>query len=434
MNVSVPLFRRQSVLLAAVLLGGVVLGVGLTTVWDRDPAAADPSDPRGEVAHAEGTDADGPLRIGKAAQQHAGMRVIKVTRSRLPVTVEATGVVAPVPSRVAHLRPIAQGVIDRIDVGVGDRVRAGQPLVQYDNIALGRLIGEYRSARAALRQTEADLQVRRRYFERAEQLIEIEAIAQQTLELRRAEYENAQAAVASAHAQVAQVEEQIHRFGLTDADLAKAVPQYPNESGQSDALHREASHTLIRAPFDGIVTAYDVAVGEMVEPQRELLTITDLSTVWVLADVYEEDLGRVGTGAETAIRTQAYPDRTFIGQLTYISDVIEPSTRTARVRSVLKNPDGALKQDMFVTVSIPTIEAREALAVPVSAVQQIDGQSVVFAQTGSTSFQRRDVRLGVTAADRVEILAGLQPGERIVSEGSLYLKAALLQERIGTER
>ena len=285
---------------------------------------------------------------------------------------------------------------------------------------------------AARRQAEANLEVRRRSFERAEQLIGLEAIAQQTLDLRRSEFEQARATLMSAQAEVSRIEERIHRFGLTDDDLREVAP--PGAAGElRDAAerHREASLNVLRAPFDGVVTEYGVAIGDLVTPARELLTITDISTVWVLADVYEPDLGRLPVDAEVTIRVDAYPDRLFAGRLTYVSDTIEASTRAAHVRCVVANPDDALKLGMFARVTIPTNETISALAVPVDAVQRIDDQPVVFVRTGATTFERRDVALGVTAGGEVEVVAGLAAGESIVAAGSFYLKTALLHERIG---
>jgi len=407
------------------LIAGVVLGAALMLTFGGSPAS-DVSAPE-EEAHA---DEGGALELTEAAQQNAGVQVTAVSRERLPETIEATGTVTPVESRVAHMRPLAQGIVERVAVSLGARVTAGQELLSYDNVVLGDLIGEYRSAVAAQRQREADLEVRRLHFERAGRLIEIEAIAQQTLELRRAEFVNAEAAVASARAEVARIEERIHRFGVTDDDLGRLAA---DEADPERNVHREASHNVLRAPFAGVVTAYDVAVGEMVEPDRELLAIADLSTVWVLADIYERDIARVRPGTQAIIRTEAYPDRVFTGEVTYVSDVIEPATRTARVRCVVSNPDGALKLDMFTTVAIPTAIEREALVVPVDAVQQVDGLSVVFVQTAATTFERRDVELGMTVGDRIEIIAGLEPAEQVVAAGSFYLKTALLRERIGDE-
>ena len=419
---------RLALALGAVALGACAPGNGSAVGEAGGQAGAAHVD---EARHAGGG-AGGPLEITRDAQQNAGIRFVAADRAERAVPLRVTGVVTPDTSRVVHLRPLAEGVIDRVDVKLGDRVRAGQTLVVYDNVALGDHIGEYLGAVAARRQAEANLEVRRRSFERAEQLIVLEAIAQQTLDLRRSEFEQARATLMSAQAEVSRVEERIHRFGLTDDDLREVAPP-----GGADALrdaaerHREASLNVLRAPFDGVVTEYGVAIGDLVTPERELLTITDISTVWVLADVYEPDLGRLPPDAEVTIQVDAYPDRLFAGRLTYISDTIETSTRAAHVRCVVANPDDALKLGMFARVTIPTNETISALAVPIDAIQRIDDQPVVFVRTGATTFERRDVALGVTAGGQVEVVAGLAPGESIVAAGSFYLKTALLHERIG---
>ena len=373
-----------------------------------------------------------PLVITEDAQRSAGVRVVAAERRELPVPMEVTGFVTPDTTRVMRLRALAEGVIARVDVKLGDRVRAGQPLVEYDNVALGDHIAEYRAAVASRLRAEADLEVRRRSFERAGQLIGLEAIAQQTFELRRSELEQARAGALSAQAEVTRIEERIHRFGLTDEDLSEVAPRDGEGSMQEAAeRHREASLNVLRAPFDGVVTEYGVAVGDLVGPDRDLLTITDISTVWVLADVYESDLGRLPPAAEVAIRTEAYPERVFTGRITYVSDTIEAQTRAAHVRCVVENPDDALKLGMFASVTIPTNERIASLAVPVDAVQRIDGEPVVFVQTGADTFERRDVTLGPTAGGVVAVPGGLAPGDPVVAAGSFYLKTALLNDRIG---
>ena len=427
----------------AVAVAGLAVWVGATgtVACGGTPGAAEraaeasraDADGAGDVHAGDDAPGGGFLEIGEDAQRGAGMRIVAAEHRELPVPMEVTGFVTPDTTRVMRLRALAEGVISRVDVKLGDRVRAGQPLVEYDNVALGDHIAEYRSAVAARRQAEADLDVRRRSFERAEQLIAVEAIAQQTFELRRSELDQAEAGVLSAQAEVTRIEERIHRFGWTDADLSEVAPR----GGAAEALqaaaerHREASLNVLRAPFDGVVTEYSVAVGDLAGPDRDLLTITDISTVWVLADVYESDLGRLPPAAEVTIRTDAYPERVFIGRITYVSDTIEAQTRAAHVRCVVANPDDALKLGMFVGVTIPTNERVAALAAPIAAIQQVDGQAVVFVQTGRATFERRDVTLGSTAGGVVEVLSGLEPGEPIVAEGSFYLKTALLNDRIG---
>lgn len=416
--------RFSGLVLGLAVSAALVLGATVALVFNRDAA-----DKASETRPAEAkTDApSGTVEVPLAAQRNAGIQVAQVRADTLPATIEATGVVAADESRVAHVRSLARGVVERVHVSLGSRVTSGQPLLELDNIELGELIGRYLSERAGLQQTETDLDVRRRSLDRASELIKIEAISRQELDQREAEVKNAEAGVASQRAKLSQVEEQIHRFGLTDTELAKLTPT-DTKSG-----HREASHSTTRSPFAGVITRYDVAVGEAVDPQSELLTVADMSTVWVLADVYEKDLARLGGTDNVRIAVEAYPGRTFAGRLTHISDVIDPRTRAAKVRVVVPNADSALKLEMFVRATIPTKEQKQGLLVPGASVQYIDNQPVVFVRESETRFARRSVRLGATAGDVVEVLDGVKAGEAVVSVGSFYLKTALLRERIGGE-
>ena len=408
-------------LIVAVLAGGLA-GAGAIWLLANDPA------PQAEEPTHKADLPPGVVEIPEAAQKNASLQVVRADTQVLPAVIDVTGVVAPVESRVAHIRPLARGLIETVSVSLGARVKQGQPLVVYDNIALGELIGEYLSEAAALRQAETDRDVKQKVLERSEALIKLEAIAQQQLDQRRAEFRNAESTVASQRARVSKVEEQIHRFGLSDTELANLSPDEEGRTG-----HRMASHNVLRAPFAGVITKYDVAAGEVVEPERELFTITDLSTVWIQADVYEKDLGKVRSDVDVAIKADAYPDRPFTGRLTYVSDVIDPTTRTAKVRCVIPNADGALKLDMFVKVAIPTSDRRSAVVVPVSAVQTVDEQRIVFVRQSATRFERRIVQTGTTAGDLVELASGVKAGEMVVGAGSFYLKTALLRERIGDE-
>lgn len=369
----------------------------------------------------------GMVELTREAMTNSGLAMAEVVSRQLPTTIDMTGAVTAEDARVAHIRPLARGLVERVWVSLGERVSRGQPLATYDNIQLGELVGEYLGAKAVLQQAEADLDVKRRVVERGRQLITLEAIAQQELDLREAELKTAVASVARDQATVSRVEEQLHRFGLSDADLTKLSPT----SGESP--HREASHAVLRAPFDGVITKYDVAQGEVVEPEQELFTVTDLSQVWVLADIYEKDITKVRAGTTAVVRVDAYPDRTFNGRVTYVADLIDPRTRSAKARVVVVNPDAALKLDMFARVSVPTADARGALVVPVAAVQSIDNQPVVFVKVGDTRFERRAVELGATAGEFVEVRSGVTAGDAVVGAGSFHLKTALLRERIGDE-
>ena len=422
---SVPTPRARGSVVVAALGGGVLLGAALVWLFAVRGRAPAPGEPAKTETAKKAELPPGVVEVNPAAQRNAGVVIVRAETRTLPATLSVTGTVTPVESKVAHIRPLARGVIEQVSVSLGARVARGQPLATYDNIELGERTGEFLSERASLRQAESDLDVRKKALDRAEALIKIEGISQQELELRRSEVRNAEAAIASARARVSRIEEQLHRFGLSDADLTRLTPE------NSESGHRTASHTTLRAPVDGVVTKFDVAAGEVVEPDRELFTIADLSTVWVLADVYEKDLARLPRSGDVDIRVDAYPDRVFRGALTYVSDVIDPKTRTAKVRCVVANPDGLLKLDLFATVIIPTNQRRQSVVVPVPAVQQVDNQPVVFVRKTESQFERRKVTVGQTAGGVIEILDGLRNGEEVVADGSFYMKTALLRERIG---
>ena len=399
------------------LAGGGLVG---WVLWHQ-PAVDDSA---GEAAHADELPV-GVVEVKAEAQKNAKIEVAPAKVSQLPVSLELTGTVAVDDAKLAHIRPLGRGVIEQVSVRLGERVKRGQALAIYDNVAVGELVGDYLAARAALRQNEAEREAKQKAVNRGRELIKIEAISAGALELLEAQFRSADASVAQTQAAVARVEEQLHRFGLTDEDLRALRP------GDTASPHRDASHTIMRAPFDGIVTRFNVATGEVVEPDADLFTISDLSSVWVLADVYERDLSRIRAGVDAPVRVDAYPDRVFNGRVTNVSDVMDPETRTAKVRCVVANADGALKLDMFARITIPTVERKDGLSVPEAAIQQVDGKPIVFVRLSETRFERRAVETGLTAGGLVEIRSGIKAGEQVVGSGSFYLKSALLRERVG---
>lgn len=411
------------VLLAAGMALGAFFYAWLGTV--ESPESAPAAAHTGEDDHEGG--AAGVIRIPLEAQKGSGLEVQQAVMRTIQTKLRVTGTVAPDQTRVAHIRPLARGVVEEVFVQLGDRVQKGDPLVSYDNIELGFAVGEYLSAKADLRSTQTTLDVKQTILARSREMLEVGAIARTTHDVREAEYRDAQAQVSSMQARVAKFEEQLHRFGLTDEDLKRL-----NEDDGA-GYHRTSSHSTLRAPSAGIITAYDVTNGETIDPSSALLTITDISTVWVQADVYEQDLSAVHIGKPVDIRVDAYPGETFRGPITYISDVVEPETRTARVRCVVANPRTRLKLDMFATVEIPTEQTSQVLAIPAEAVQRIDDQTVVFVRLSDVEFEQRPVTIGAEAEGWVEILQGVEAGELVISEGSFYAKTAALRELIGDE-
>ncbi len=359
-----------------------------------------------------------PDQIRMGAIQLEDSRVI-----RLQEHLSATGAVSPNEARVAHIRPLARGVAEKVFVRRGDRVREGDPLILYDNIELGELIGEYLSQQARLQMYISEQEVARKFWERGVELLEAQAIAKKEVELREAQYRNAKAMVESQRSEIARSEEKLHRFGLTEKEIVAL--EDPRGSGG----HRTATHSTLRAPFSGVIIGYNIAEGELVEPSRELMTLADVGTVWVLADVYEKDLARIREGQDVQIVSESYPGRNFQGRLTYISDVLEKETRTAQVRCVVFNPLNLLKLEMFVSVRIPTTDEKTGVAVPEGALQNLDEQDVVFVMESPGQFRSVPVTTGLKADGWIEV-EGLAEGTPVVSKGSFYLKSTLKRSEI----
>ena len=366
------------------------------------------------------------VELSADAQKNAGLVVEEATERQIQSFVKTTGIVAPDQARVGHVFPLARGIVEKVYVQLGDKVSQGQPLVLYDNIELGQLLGEYLSLRGALSKAEAQANVAGKSLERARALIAVQAIAQSEFDVRQAEDEQARAGVQSQRADVARVEEQLHRFGLSDQDIS-------NVKDAEHGSHRTASHNVLKAPRSGVITKFDVSQGEVVEREKELLTIVDTSVVWVLGDIYEKDLAAVKSGGEARISVASYPDVSFKGRITYVSESLDPASRTAKVRCVMENRDGRLRLEMFANVEVPGTAKRRTLAVSADAIQKMDSDEVVFVQRDDKRFEKRVVQTGERTEGWVELMKGVGKGEKVVTKGSFYVKSALLREQIGGE-
>ena len=375
------------------------------------------------------TDSEAPpdvVQISLESQRDVGITAEPAMVRSLQITLAATGIVSEDPSRVAHIRPLARGLVEKIYARLGDRVSAGAPLIEYDNIDLGLAIGEFLSARAELQRSLTDLEVRKKILERSREMLRVGAVAQTTHDLREAEVKDAEAKTDGTRATVAKIAEQIRRFGWTDREIE-------NLSAEQPASGHAVSHSVLKAPFSGVVTSLHAVGSEVVGPETELLTITDLSSIWVLADVYEKDLAQIRIGKNVRVRVSSYPKEMFVGKIAYIADTLDPKSRTAKVRCLVRNESGMLKLEMFATIEIPVEQTAPVLAVPSSSLQQMEGRPVIFVKKSESEFQRREVQTGLESQGYTEIRSGLKPGEPVVAQGSFILKTTFLRHLIGEE-
>lgn len=179
-----------------------------------------------------------------------------------------------------------------------------------------------------------------------------------------------------------------------------------------------------------------VSLGEIVEPQDRPFTLADLSSLWILLDIYEKDLSKIRAGTEVTLSVEAYPGEKFWGKVVYLSDLLDENTRTVKARVEVDNARRRLKPGMFAAATFldhgpPGTAPKEVLTVPTSAVQQMGPETVVFVKVGEGLFEKRKVALGSKNGELVEVTAGLKEGEVVATAGTFYLKSELSKEEIG---
>jgi cobalt-zinc-cadmium efflux system membrane fusion protein len=385
-------------------------GTLLFTGCNRKNAQKEEGEPRAESANKSNL-----VEMSVSAQQHIGMVVGPAAVTQLNEYLRATGTVQPIDSKIGIVGPLARGRIVEVRAKIGDRVEAGQTLAVFDNIEAGELLTQEQSARADLERLKAQLIPATRQAERSRRLADIGAGAEKDSESSKAEKEGIEADIRSQQALIDGIRQRLHRFGIAD------------DSPRATFL------TPLKAPFSGVVTKTQASPGDVIDAGRDVFTVADLSRVWVQAEVYEKDLGRLRIGQSAFITVDTYPNQSFEGKVAYISDVLDPQTRTARVRCEVANSDLRLKTDMFANIELPTKFSKQAIAVPASALQDVEGKNVVFIRRSQTQFEKREVEKGVTVNNQTEIVSGLKPGEPVVTQGAFHLKSILAGGELGED-
>jgi len=288
-------------------------------------------------------------------------------------------------------------------------------------------------------------------YKRTEKLLEIGAVSRQEFEMVRAKYETAQAKLDEATSRLKRAKKllkinpdrknEIDRSltqlrtmeAKTDAERQNLLvlgfsPQQVNQIKQT---RRVSSDLPITSPVSGTVTMRQINSGEVVAANKELFKVTNLGTVWVIAEVYEKDLGKIRTGSGATVTSDAFPGRVFRGQVTYIDPNFNQTTRTAQARVELENPNQIFKVGQYVNVAFGSLGMAERTApvIPSSAVQTVNNQKVVFLTTDKPGvFVMRQIRLGAETESRYVVLEGVNVGDKIVTSGSFLLRAEWLKQ------
>ncbi len=401
------------------LIAGVIgllaagAGIGYVAVRPAPPTSSTQGtapgavrSPAGVLPSASAPAADIVVTLTPEAMQRAGIVLATVSAGHSRSMLRLPGVVEANAYKQVAVTPLVAGRVTRVLADLGQSVRRGQPLAEIFSPELAEAETRFVSARAELDAHERELQ-------RTEKLVEIGSASTQELERLHAEHTAKSTAVESAKSR-------LELLGLTASAIANLGP------GKD-----VGAVTTVMAPMAGIITERAVNAGLNVDTTAKVFTVVDLSTVWVVANLYEKDFSRVHVGASARVTTKAFPDAAPQGKVSYIDPQVNAETRTAKVRVEVANPNQELRLGMFAEVTIEADGGDAAALMPHAAVQNVGNQTVVFVadpqQPGK--FIERQVHLGDRSGNDVTVLSGVKPGDRVVAAGSFAVRAE--RDRLG---
>ncbi|MEQ9453819.1 MAG: efflux RND transporter periplasmic adaptor subunit [Phycisphaeraceae bacterium] len=352
------------------------------------------------AGHDHGEEEEG-LTVSPAMMKDFGIVVAPVGPGTITRTTSLPGEVVFNADRLAHVTPSVAGVVREVRFSVGDQVAAGDVMAILGSRELAAARSEYLAA-------QARLELARESLSRDERLLKDRiGTERQVLEARQA-FREAEIALNLA-------EQSLLALGQMDEQLKVLA------AAENTALDRFE----LRAPLGGVVIERHLTLGEIVsdQPDEVPFVVADLSSVWVDLTVHQRELMSVRSGQKVRIEFgHGLPDAT--GTLAFVSPAVDERTRTANARVVLPNPDGVWRPGVFVTGRIATASSQAKVVVPISAIQDLDGQTAVFVEHDG-AFEARPVRIGQRTGDTAEVLSGLKTGERVVVENGFALKAEM---------
>jgi membrane fusion protein, heavy metal efflux system len=333
------------------------------------------------------------------------IEVAPVVRGALLVPRQYTATVQANENELAEVTTLIRGRVEKVYVDVGQDVKKGALLAMLHSTDLGVAEGAYLKSAAKLH--EAKLA-----YERAKDLYEQHVVSLAELQRREATMKTAQAEAREARNRL---------------ELLGVPRQEVERLDREDTIKADVP---LRAPFDGRIIMRNITRGEVVEMEQKLFTVADLSAVWVVGNVPEKDVQYIRKDQKVNVIVSAYPHALLPGTITYIGDVLDPATRTMRLRVTVLNPDRLLKPEMFATVLVYAAATPDALTVPIAAVQNGPTGKIVFVQRGVNDFEVQTVKLGSEQGEVVTVLDGVSAGEQVVTKGSFVLKSEMERHKI----
>ena len=351
--------------------------------------------------------ADRPGVVHLTAEElgRTALEVAPVARGAMLVPRQYTATVQANENELAEVTTLIRGRVEKVYVDVGQDVKKDALLAMLHSTDLGVAEGAYLKSAAKLH--EAKLA-----YERARDLHEQKVVSQAELQRREATMKTAQAEAREARNRL---------------ELLGVPRQEVERLDREDTIKADVP---LRAPFEGRVIMRNITRGEVVETQQKLFTVADLSAVWVVGNVPEKDVQFIRKDQKVDVIVSAYPHAIIPGTITYLGDVLDPATRTMRLRVTVLNPDLLLKPEMFATVLVYAALIPDALTVPIAAVQNGLTGKMVFVRRGTSDFEVRTVKVGSEQGEVVTVLEGVSAGEQVVTKGSFVLKSEMERHKI----
>lgn len=351
--------------------------------------------------------ADRPGVVHLTAEElgRTALEVAPVARGAMLVPRQYTATVQANENELAEVTTLIRGRVEKVYVDVGQDVKKDALLAMLHSTDLGVAEGAYLKSAAKLH--EAKLA-----YERARDLHEQKVVS-------LAELQRREAAMKTAQAEAREARNRLELLGVPRQEVERL--------DREDTIKADVP---LRAPFEGRVIMRNITRGEVVETQQKLFTVADLSAVWVVGNVPEKDVQFIRKDQKVDVIVSAYPHAIIPGTITYLGDVLDPATRTMRLRVTVLNPDLLLKPEMFATVLVYAALIPDALTVPIAAVQNGLTGKMVFVRRGTSDFEVRTVKVGSEQGEVVTVLEGVSAGEQVVTKGSFVLKSEMERHKI----
>jgi cobalt-zinc-cadmium efflux system membrane fusion protein len=342
--------------------------------------------------------------------------ISQIKLKSMAVTLQAFSGTITIPAEVktnqdneAQIGSLIQGRVHQVFANVGDYVNAGQILMTVEGLEVGQIKAGYLKARANYEYAKAN-------YERQKKLFDEKIGSQKSLLESQSEFEKAAAEYRAE-------DKKIHSVGLSDEDVMK----------EKDGDEHTSGTLPIKSMINGVVVERNVVIGQLVDATTTAFKIINTNNVWIDGQIYEKDLGKINLNSKTVFVTASDRQTKVEGKIIYLGQTVDDKTRTILIRGEFKNSSNKLKPHMFGELEISLGSEAKAILIPEESVVREASVSYLFVQTSDTTFERRDVAIGIISNNMVEIKDGINEGEIIVTEGVFYLKSELKKDELGED-